>query len=313
MPDPVTLTPELNIPESQEDFEKLRNSGKVPEPKAATKSEAPAEKKESDKKETAGESQRAPESDPDDHQEPEEGEPGKKKIGGWQRRVNRLTRENGILTGRLQALEQQVAARSAKPQESATQFPVDPKDPEPDPNDSKFKTYEDYIKALGAWSSRQELKQSKARESQQKQAEQKQARETSWGEKLQKAQEAHEDWDEVFDGLDIPISEAIEEAIQESEHGTELLYRLGKNPDQAKRIAALSPIAAARELGKIEAQIVAEQKAKTPETKTKKSSEPPPEPITPVTGTKGMSSILLDDKADFADWEKARNAQLAGK
>ena len=64
------------------------------------------------------------------------------------------------------------------------------------------------------------------------------------------------------------------ETIQYSDIGPDLAYWLGSNPKEADRIARLSPIMQAREIGKIEANITSNPPAK------KTSSAPAP--IAPV-------------------------------
>jgi hypothetical protein len=63
------------------------------------------------------------------------------------------------------------------------------------------------------------------------------------------------------------------EAIIESEKGAEVLYHLGSHPDEAKRIAMLSPLAAARELGRIEARL------SMPAPRTTTKAPPPVKPV----------------------------------
>jgi hypothetical protein len=65
------------------------------------------------------------------------------------------------------------------------------------------------------------------------------------------------------------------ETIQSSDIGPELAYYLGSNPKDADRIARLSPLSQAKEIGKIEAKLAAEPPMK----KTTSA----PAPITPVT------------------------------
>lgn len=63
------------------------------------------------------------------------------------------------------------------------------------------------------------------------------------------------DYHETVYDETVPISDAMAEVIRESDVGPELAYYLGKNRDKAAEIARLSPISAARELGRIEARL----------------------------------------------------------
>ena len=65
------------------------------------------------------------------------------------------------------------------------------------------------------------------------------------------------------------------QTIQASEIGPDVIYWLGSNPKEADRIARLSPLLQAREIGKIEARLGANPPAKKTTTA--------PAPIAPVT------------------------------
>ncbi len=89
------------------------------------------------------------------------------------------------------------------------------------------------------------------------------------------AREKYDDFDQVTRNPRLPITEVMKLTIHESDLGPEILYHLGNDPGEARRIAQLSPVSQAKEIGKLE---------------TKLSSNPPakrtssaPAPITPVT------------------------------
>jgi hypothetical protein len=65
------------------------------------------------------------------------------------------------------------------------------------------------------------------------------------------------------------------ETIQSSDIGPELAYYLGSNPKDAERISRMTPLAQAKEIGKIEAKL-----ANDPPVKRTTSA---PAPISPVT------------------------------
>lgn len=84
--------------------------------------------------------------------------------------------------------------------------------------------------------------------------------------------ERYEDYEElVMDNVDTVIPEAAVKIIVESETGPDLAYWLAKNQDEATRIAGLSDIEAAREIGRIEATLAAE--APAPEPKPDENSD----------------------------------------
>jgi hypothetical protein len=70
------------------------------------------------------------------------------------------------------------------------------------------------------------------------------------------ARDRHQDYDATVGS---PLMQQFKQArpdvarvVIDSPHGADIAYFLGKNPAQAQQIASLSPIAAAREIGRIE-------------------------------------------------------------
>ena len=87
------------------------------------------------------------------------------------------------------------------------------------------------------------------------------------------------DFDQVAFNKDLPIPPTVGRLIVAAERSAELLYHLGKNPELARRLAALPPTIAAKELGKIEAQLPASQAtsaAPTSEQQRRATSAPAP-------------------------------------
>lgn len=117
-----------------------------------------------------------------------------------------------------------------------------------------------------------------------------------------------EDYDEVVRNPRLPITQAMADVIQESDDGPALAYHLGKNPDIAEKIAMLPPIAAARELGKIEARLAYErERAKE---KPVVSKAPPPPPKVDAS----QPAIEKDpDEMSTDEWLKWRQKQLRKK
>lgn len=115
-----------------------------------------------------------------------------------------------------------------------------------------------------------------------------------YDERVEKARERYADFVAVVENPLLTINEAMAEFIMDSEHGPDVGYYLGKNPDKAAQIAQLSPVRAARELSRIEAEIASKPKA---------SPSKAPDPITPV-GVRGRaaSSPLPSDDDDIETW-----------
>jgi len=123
----------------------------------------------------------------------------------------------------------------------------------------------------------------------------------SFLEKAEKAQERYPDYHAVVGNPSLAINEGMVEFIAESDLGADVAYFLGKNPMKAAQIAQMSPIKAARELSRIEAEIASKPKA---------NPSKAPEPISPV-GTRGKSSVsaLPSDDDDIDTWMKKEQAR----
>jgi hypothetical protein len=124
----------------------------------------------------------------------------------------------------------------------------------------------------------------------------------SFLEKAEKASERYADFNLVVSNPTLSINEGMAEFIAESDHGPDVAYFLGKNPLKASQISRMSPIMAARELTRIEADI-----ASKPTPKPSRA----PEPISPV-GSRGKasSSSLPSDDDDIETWMRKERDRL---
>lgn len=119
----------------------------------------------------------------------------------------------------------------------------------------------------------------------------------AFSEKAEKAKERYADFDVVVGNPALPINEGMAEFIADSDAGPDLAYYLGKNPFKAAEIASLSPIKAARELTKLEAELAA---------KPKPRSSNAPAPIVPIGGASGGSKSPAEmSDAEYAKWRKS--------
>ena len=142
------------------------------------------------------------------------------------------------------------------------------------------------------------LAERKAKEQQERVAE-------SFREKAEKASERYADFDRVVGNPSLPINAAMAEFIADSDLGADVAYFLGKNPERAQDIAEMSPVRAARELARIEAELASKPKA-TPSNA--------PEPIKPV-GTRGKASTsaLPSDDDSIEDWMRKERARMRSR
>lgn len=200
---------------------------------------------------------------------------------------------------------------------------------DPRPARDKFEDPQAYDDALVAWSARQAteiatreaeakaLETRNAEEAERAANEQKAQTEkiaAEWATRREKAIEKYPDYAEVAESDDLQISLPMSFAILNAgDAGPELIYRLGKNPEEAARISALTvpdgrggmiPNAPAQvfELGKLAAKLSAPK----PVSRT-------PDPITPIgarerASEKAAEEQSMDEYAARADVK----ARLAG-
>jgi len=92
--------------------------------------------------------------------------------------------------------------------------------------------------------------------------------------------------------------------IVEADEPHKVLKALGDDPDEAQRILSLPPVAMARAIGRLEAEMA------KPKPNARQSNAPAP--ITPVSA-RSASVHALSDEADMKSWLAARNAQVKGR
>lgn len=144
-----------------------------------------------------------------------------------------------------------------------------------------------------------------------------QRKEQTFKQRINDFKKSAPDFDDlVIRNRSLPITEAMAEVIADSEDGPAVAYFLGKNPEAAAAIAQLSPVAAARELGKIEARLALEreqgQKPATPKPAVSKAPPPPPkidavEETLPVRTTDPSGDSLPIEK--WVEMERKRMAK----
>ena len=214
---------------------------------------------------------------------------------GVQKRIDRLTQEKYRLRAELDFLRSQ-QPQQAQPAQQAQQTSQAPKL-------EQYNSIEEYLDALADHKASQKFdhlaKEREAKESQTRQQQEVAKLHESYTKQTEQARQAYGDFDDVVQDPDLPISQAMAEAIMRSTNGADVAYYLGKNPDQAARIASLDPFSAAVEIGRIAATVVRPQPRKT-------SNAPPP--IQPV-GARA-TPVTDPDKMSADEWIKWRNGQL---
>lgn len=118
---------------------------------------------------------------------------------------------------------------------------------------------------------------------------------TSLEEQKAEARSTYTDFDQTF--ADAYIPKHVAQILIDSDQAADIGYHLGKNPALARQIAALPPLAIARELGRIEAKLT------MPKPKTQSAA---PDPITPVKpGGLSRKDPGAMSPQEFAKWRDA--------
>jgi hypothetical protein len=93
----------------------------------------------------------------------------------------------------------------------------------------------------------------------------------------------------------------LNQLLLDSENGPELAYHLAKDAENFARVCKLSPIAAARELGKIEATLT-----KAPESAKEIKTTKAPAPIKPVGGSGSANSKEFREDMTYPEFKRWR-------
>jgi hypothetical protein len=172
-------------------------------------------------------------------------------------------------------------------------------------NREQFSSYEEFLEAKAAKKAEEAVDRrlKEQDESRKKQLEQESEREraTTWAKRQEAGRKKYEDFDEVAGSEEVVITKDMAAVIMDSDLGHEIAYFLGKNPDEAERIAELSPSRQAAEIGKLELKLA---------NPAKPSSAPAP--INPVK-PKGTVTTGLSDSLDIKEWMRRRNEQMRRK
>jgi len=200
------------------------------------------------------------------------------------------------LEARLQALEGQQSNK--KTNEVNTK-------PQPDDYADAFR----YAEALAEWSANEAVARREQEIKQQaEQAKQQEVMKT-WQQKLDATKAELPDYEEMVASSTVAVSDAVRDAILESDVGPRILYELASDDELGAKIANLSTAQALKMIGKLEAkfEVQAEEPAISKPVAVKSNA---PKPINPIRGT-GSQSVYTD--GEQIDYQAYRAARKAGK
>lgn len=245
--------------------------------------EAPVATQETENAETADVSETSEEA---------EGKAPKKK-GGWQRKIDRLSKR----VAELESEKEQMRARLGNDKQPETR---QPESTPGKPSRNQFQTDEDYISALvryeRAESDKQEAFQAEA-------AELKEVFET-YNRRVAEAKAEIDDFDEVV-GQSVQVPSEVVLAITEMENGPYVAYYLGEHPEICAELANMRPLSAVRRVERISDEL----SKKEPDSHEPKPRSTPPPPVRSVAGASTRSSIPLDQLSP-GEFVRVRNQQI---
>lgn len=214
-----------------------------------------------------------------------------------QRRIDRITRARYEAEAKVKMLEERI---------QATEQGSKPQQPTGAPKIEDFQDFDTYLTAKAEWIADQRLMKAQEEWGKKSQAEREYQESAntveSWNKRLGKATTEIPDLTEVLEASDAPMPPHVGRAIMDSDMGPQVAYWLAKNPEEAERIAELSPLAAVKAIGRIEEKIEAGAlKAKKP------TSAPPP-----INPSGNKSAATADpEKMSVKEWMEWRKKKLA--
>lgn len=222
-----------------------------------------------------------------------------------QERIDELTRARR--EAEREAAHWRKLAEQASPAKAAEES-VEAGDGAPDPDTFDYGEADPkYIAALVAHETKKAIDADRLDRAQ---SEQDQAQARVWEAAHEAARAKFADFDEVVmesaKRNEWPLSREMYASAMEAESPGDVLHHLATNPGEARRIAALSPLSQAREIGKLEARLTEPAASTAPKPKTATDA-----PIPPETGARGAGGrfTVSPDTDDFAAFE----ASIASK
>jgi hypothetical protein len=193
------------------------------------------------------------EQQPEEHEgaEPEPEQSAKARRSA-QARINEITRAKH--EAEREAAYWRGLAEGGKKQEAAPEAVAETR-----PILADYADYDGYVEALADWKAgqkvREALQQTEVRASQSKQEQEAREVARTWATRQDAARNRLPDYDDVVGSSSVTVAPAVTDAILTSDKGPDIAYHLAKNPAVVARLNTMSPIAAAREIGRLEAAL----------------------------------------------------------
>ena len=121
-------------------------------------------------------------------------------------------------------------------------------------------------------------------------------------ERMDEGYKKYSDFEDVALNPTVPISPMIVEILSESENPADVAYYLGHNRAEAIKISRMTPIAAAREIAKIEVEIAKAVEQQPPGARKPSNISNAPPPIKPIGSGKSFEKDL--EKMNQKEYEE---------
>jgi len=222
----------------------------------------------------------------------------KGRFKGVQPRIDELTRARR--EAEREASYWRGIAQQGQAQQSA---PAAPTKPTPD----KYADYGEYVEALTDWKTEQAVAKRMEQDSTRKVAD---ARSQTFAERQVATRAVLPDYDAVVGASETPIANHVGEALMESDRGPELAYHFAKNPDVLQHLNGMTPLQAAREIGKLEATLSIKTAPVVPSKKLSTTPAPASTTVTqgratqPALASASMDEYMAQRKSQGARWAR---------
>lgn len=204
--------------------------------------------------------------------------------------------------------------RADKLEQEATELrnKYEPKKTEqdPEPRADQFSDLDEYTKAVKEWVADDVRRKDAAAQAESAQKSKQETIIKGWNERQAAVKVAIPDYVETLAASDLKVSDAIRDAVIESDVGPELLYHLAKNPDLVAELNAMTPAKSLIKFGKLEDKLTPSSESK-PAAKVIEISKAPT-PISPLKGSTSVTTNGLDAKGEFHgtadEWRRLRQS-----
>lgn len=277
--------------------------------KTADKDKAPADSKAKD----------AADKDGDDDKNADDQSDKRRSPRRFEKRISRLTKRAKENSERAERAERELTEAREKLAKYEAQ--------ESRPKSDQFDSQEEFEAALEKWSREQAGKKPGSGKKNTAKTAEEEEFEDALADVMDIFEENSSQYDDFKDVVfndKVTITPPMVVALADTEDPTAIAYHLGKNPEEAARIAKLSPVRQAKEIGKLEAMLAKESKpddddddddddkkapAKSDDSQKRQSKAP--RPIDPVKGSDASDKDISD--MSFNEFEQARAKERSGK